>query len=220
MRYKDSRFCENMNYPRFETEGEFNIPILESYQYIPTEFIGFNYARTAKNKSKKGIHFFLDDYQFERVWREPMAYIDLLSQYQCVMTPDFSLYMDYPKALQIYNHWRKYWLGALWQAFGIDVIPTIAWSDKDSYAWCFDGTPKHGTIAISSVGTQNSKRTKAAFLDGWYECVERLKPETIIFYGTIPDECKGNIVRIKAFQEKFKEIKTDGWQRKFEWDKQ
>lgn len=210
MGYRNSRFCENMNYPQFETDGEFDMPILEPYQYMPTEFIGFNYARTSKNKSEKGIHFFLDDYQFERVWREPIAYIDLLAQYQCVMTPDFSLYMDYPKALQIYNHWRKHWLGALWQTFGINVIPTIAWSDKDSYKWCFDGTPKHSTIAVSSVGTQNSKQSKTAFLDGWFECVDRLEPETIIFYGTIPNECKGNIVRIKAFQEKFKEVKTYG----------
>lgn len=210
MRYKDSRFCENMNYPQFETEGKFDTPILKPHQYVPTEFVGFNYARTSKNKSEKGIHFFLDDYQFERVWREPMAYIDLLAQYQCVMTPDFSLYMDYPKALQIYNHWRKHWLGALWQAFGISVIPTIAWSDKDSYKWCFDGIPKNSTIAVSSVGTQNNKQSKTAFLDGWFECVDRLAPETIIFYGTIPEECNGNIVRIKAFQEKFKEVKTDG----------
>ena len=202
-----------MNYPQFETEGVFDIPILEPCRYRLVEFVGFNYARTAKQKDEKGIHFFLDDYQFERLWREPMAYIEVLSQYRFVMTPDFSLYMDYPKALQIYNHWRKHWLGALWQTCGMQVIPTVAWSDKDSYKWCFDGTPKHGTIAVSSVGTQNNKQAKAAFLDGWFACIDRLEPETIIFYGTIPDECKGNIVRIRAFQEKFKELTADGWQR-------
>lgn len=210
MHYKNTRFCENTNFPALKNVGKYDTPILEPYQYQSTDFIGFNYARTAKNKSEKGIHFFLDDYQFERVWREPMAYIDLLMQYQCVMTPDFSLYMDYPKALQIYNHWRKYWLGAFWQTFGINVIPTVAWSDKSSYDWCFDGTPRHSTIAVSSVGTQNDKQTKAAFLNGWDECISRLEPETIIFYGKIPDECRGNIVRIRAFQEKFREITVEG----------
>lgn len=200
-----------MNYPQFDTVGEFDTPILSSYQYTPTEFVGFNYAKKAKNKDKKGLHFFLDDYQFERVWRKPMAYINLLAQYQCVMTPDFSLYTDYPKALQIYNHWRKHWLGALWQTLGINVIATVAWSDKDSYEWCFDGIPRRSTIAISSVGTQNNQQARKAFLNGWNECISRLEPETIIFYGNIPNECKGNIVRIKAFLEKFKEIKTDGW---------
>ena len=27
--------------------------------------------------------------------------------------------------------------------------------------------------------------------------VKRLSPETIIFYGNVPDECKGNITRVK-----------------------
>lgn len=126
------------------------------------------------------------------------------------MTPDFSLYMDYPKAIQIYNHYRKHWIGALLQAWGINVIPTIAWSDKESFEWCFDGSPIGATVAVSSVGTQRRQETKQAFLEGWFEMCERLKPETIIFHGEIPEECGGNIVRIKSFQEKFKEVKTDG----------
>ena len=88
--YRDTRFCENLNIAQFETEGQYNIPILQPTKYIPTEFVGFNYARSAKNKAEKGLHFFVDDYQFERVWRVPEQYVDLLSQYQCVMTPDFS----------------------------------------------------------------------------------------------------------------------------------
>ena len=122
------------------------------------------------------------------------------------MTPDFSLYTDYPKAVQIYNCYRKQWLGALWQEFGINVIPTVSWSDKDSYKYCFDGVPKGATIAVSSVGTQNSSEAKTAFINGWYECVSRLEPNTILFYGKVPEECVGNIIKIKAFCEKFKEV--------------
>ena len=158
-----------MNMPRFETEGQYDIPILEPYVYEPCEFVGFNYARSAKDKGNKGLHFFVDDYQFERLWREPNAYIDLIGQFHSIMTPDFSLYTDYPKAIQIYNHYRKHWLGALWQDWGYRVIPTIAWSNKDSFEWCFDGTPKHSTVAVSSVGTQRSKETKKLFIDGWNE---------------------------------------------------
>lgn len=179
--------------------------------YEPTEFIGFNFAKSTKDKKSKGLHFFIDDYQFERVWRMPKQYISLLSEFHTVMTPDFSLYTDYPKAIQIYNHYRKQWLGAFWQSLGMRVIPTIAWSDKDSFNWCFDGTPKGATVAVSSVGTQRSTKTKELFLDGWYEMVKRFEPEMIIFHGEIPKECNGNIVRIKSFQDKFKEVKADGW---------
>lgn len=212
MNYRNNRFCENLNTAQFETKGEYHIPILEPYKYEPTEFIGFNFAKSAKDKKNKGIHFFVDDYQFERLWREPNAYIKLLSEFHSIMTPDFSLYQDYPKAIQIYNHYRKHWLGAYWQSLGFKVIPTIAWSDKDSFKWCFDGVPKDATVAVSSVGTQQNKRTKQAFLDGWNEMLERLQPETVIFHGNIPKECNANIIRIKSFQEKFRELKTDyGW---------
>lgn len=93
---------------------------------------------------------------------------------------------------------------------GYKVIPTIAWSDKDSFKWCFDGTPKGATVAVSSVGTQRSKETKALFLDGWNEMLDRLQPETVIFHGDIPKECNANIVRIKSFQEKFRDVLVDG----------
>ncbi len=210
MNYRDTRFCENQNIMRFETEGIYNIPILAPYLYEPAEFIGFNCAKTAKDKKTKGIHFFVDDYQFERLWRMPTTYIDLIGDFHSIMTPDFSLYTDYPKALQIYNHYRKHWLGALWQYRGYKVIPTVAWSDLDSFAWCFDGTPKRSTVAVSSVGTQRSRETKALFLEGWRKMLDYLQPETVIFHGDIPKECNANIVQIKSFQEKFKEVKTDG----------
>ena len=114
-------------------------------------------------------------------------------------------------ALQIYNHYRKHWIGAYMQMHGVKVIPTIARSTPESFDWCFDGEPAHGTVAILSVGTQKNKKAKELFLDGYNEMVKRLEPETIIFYGGIPEECKGNIVHIKAFQEKFKEARCNGW---------
>lgn len=212
--YRNMRFCENLNVAQFETEGKYHIPVLQPCTFTPCEFVGFNFAKSAKNKANKGLHFFVDDYQFERVWRSPEQYVNLLSDFQIVMTPDFSLYTDWPKAIQIYNHYRKHWLGAYWQSLGLNVIPTIAWSDSESFEWCFDGTPNGATVAVSSVGTQNSSETKRLFLAGWHEMMDRLQPETVIFYGNVPQECKANIVRVKAFSEKFREVKMDGWQGK------
>lgn len=151
-----------------------------------------------------GVHFFLDDYQFQRLWNTPDRYIESLQKFSCVLSPDFSLYTDYPTALQIYNHYRKHWIGAYLQLYGIEVIPTICWSDEKSFEWCFDGEPLGGTVAVSSVGTQNRTESKELFLKGYKEMIERLQPETIIFYGRVPEECEENIINIKSFQEKFR----------------
>ena len=96
------------------------------------------------------------------------------------------------------------------QMYGIDVIPTIAWSTPESFEWCFDGEPTNGIVAVSSVGIMNSRRKKELFMTGYNEMLSRLSPETILFYGMIPDECRGNIVKIKSFGEELTERKKSG----------
>lgn len=202
---------ENLQHRIYEGVGEYGTPLLEATEFEKCEFIGFNYCRTCKDKEGKGVHFFLDDYQFNRIWNQPNKYLPILQQFRYVMTPDFSMYTDFPKIIQIYNHYRKHWIGAYLQENGVDVIPTISWSIPDSYEWCFDGEPTNGTVAVSSVGTQKSKKAKELFIQGYQEMVRRLEPETIIFYGNVPEECMGNIVHVRTFQEKFKEAKCNGW---------
>ncbi|MCM1509078.1 MAG: DUF4417 domain-containing protein, partial [Ruminococcus flavefaciens] len=181
-----------MNKSMFNGVGEYDIPSLFPENIAVNDFIGFNYAKTCKNPQSKGVHFFIDDYQFSRLWTNPDAYLNMLRKFRCVCTPDFSTYTDFPKAIQIYNHYRKHWLGAYWQQNGITVIPTVSWSDTDSFDWCFDGEPVGGTVAVSSVGTQLSKESRKLFLNGYQEMLQRLKPATILFYGCIPDECQAD----------------------------
>lgn len=209
--YRTQRNYENVQRMLFNGIGEYDIPQIESIQFNNAEFIGFNYARNVKEPENKAVHFFLDDYQFTRVWTEPDRYIPMLQRFKYVLTPDFSLYTDFPKPLQIYNHYRKHWIGAYWQMYGINVIPTICWSDQKSFEWCFDGEPTQSVVAVSSVGTQNNKEKKRCFLDGYHEMVERLQPTQIIFYGRVPDECKKNIIHIKQFSEKWHEAEVSQW---------
>ncbi len=196
---------ENLQQGIFDSAGKYNIPIINKIEIdeIP-ELISFNYAKIEKNRKDKGVHFFLDDYQFFRVWNTPCNYLDMLKNFKFVFSPDFSLYTDFPVALQIYNHYRKHWLGAFWQKHGIDVIPTIGWGDANSFEWCFDGEPIGGTVAVSSIGTQKGKLQKELFLKGYNKMLELLKPKNIIFYGKIPKECNGNIIHIDSFQEKYR----------------
>ena len=209
--YRAMRNYENIQRMKFDGVGEYGIPEIEPTQFERADFIGFNFAKGTKEPENKAVHFFIDDYQFNRVWSDPDRYIDMFRRFRYVLTPDFSLYTDFPKALQIYNHYRKHWLGAYWQLNGINVIPTVCWSDKESFEWCFDGEPTHSVVAVSSIGTQRSKGTKRKFLDGYFEMVDRLQPTQIIFYGNVPEECKGNIVRVKQFTDKWNEAEVSQW---------
>lgn len=205
-KYALNRNCwENYEKAQYSGVGEFDIPQLKGSNItnIP-ELIGFNYVTSCKDPENKAVHFFLDDYQFKRVWEEPQKQMERIKKFRCVFSPDFSIYTDFPKALQIYAHYKKHWVAKMWEENGIEVIPTIAWGDESTYSWCFDGEPIGGTVATTSQGTQNNETAKKLFIKGYKAMCERLKPETIIFYGKIPKECTGNIVHIKPFTEKFR----------------
>lgn len=204
--YRQQRNYENLNKRIFKGVGEYNTPVLKSAVYEVDNWISFNFARGCEEPEKHGIHFFIDDYQFMRLWKNPDAYLEMLKQFQAVCTPDFSTYTDFPKAIQLYNHYRKHWLGAYWQEHGIKVIPTISWSDEASFDWCFDGEPVGGAVAVSSVGTQGNKRSARLFEVGYNEMKERLRPARIVLYGSIPKCCEGdNLVTVRAFQSKWRE---------------
>lgn len=196
---------ENLDKFIFPGVGKFNVPQIQPLTEYPCgEFIGMNYANSEKHPEDKNIHCFVDDYQFLRYWNTPDRYINNLKRFRAVCSPDFSTYTDMPIAMQIYNHYRKHWVAAYWQLHGIKVYPTISWSTPDSYDWCFDGEPQGGIVAVSSVGARKNAESKRLFLEGYEEMIKRLNPSSVIFYGAVPVECDGNVIRIKAFTDKFK----------------
>ena len=201
---------ENIKKYNFFADNKWNIPEIKGISEFDekTQFIGFNYAKTCEKQQKTdfGVHFFLDDYQFERLWKRPEKYTESLKRFKYVLSPDFSMYMDYPKAMQMWKHYQKHWLGAYMELYGVKVIPTIGWSDKDSFKWCFDGEPKNSIVAVSSIGTQRYKESKKAFLVGYNEMIKRLTPKLVLFWGNIPEEIdKTNILPMGyIMDEKFK----------------
>lgn len=195
---------ENLDKMHFCGVGRYNIPQIQQItQYQDGEFIPFNYAKKEKNPGNKNIHCFTDDYQFNRIWNRPNDYISMALKFKGMLAPDFSTYNDMPVAMQIYNHYKKHWIAAYYQMHGVTIYPTISWSDKKSFEWCFDGEPINSVVSVSSVGTQKNKESKKLFLQGYEEMMIRLEPSLVIFYGIVPEECEGNIIKIPPFYGKF-----------------
>ncbi len=164
------------------TSGKLDMPTIDPCDFVPTRLLQFNYAKTIP-ESDYTIHFFIDDYQFERLWNKPEKYLSLLQSFEAVLTPDFSLYMDMPLPMQQWNEYRRRALGNYWQRNGINVIPTLSWSDERSYSFCFTGLPKRSTLATSTVGVKSSKDALAVWKAGMTEAMRRLKPKRLLLYG-------------------------------------
>ena len=76
---------ENTERMIFPGVGKYGIPAIKPEKDIridKLEWIPVNYALTAKDKATKGVHFYKDDYQFERFWNNPDKYISLLQQFR------------------------------------------------------------------------------------------------------------------------------------------
>ncbi len=163
--------------------GSYDMPIIEKDVFdIPKQWIGFNEVKTAKN-TKCGVQMFLDDYQIERIWKTPELYIDKLSQFECVLTPDYSLYTDMSIATQIYNTYRNRLIGQILQDNAIRVIPTISWAKPETFSFCFDGIEKGSMVAVSTIGVKKRKTTMEIWVAGMEEMIKRIQPTTILIYG-------------------------------------
>lgn len=168
------------------------MPVIAKQDIKPTKLIGFNYAKTSSDK-EAGIHFFIDDYQFERVWKYPDKYIDILKQYECVISPEFSLYIGMPLPMKIWNTYRNRFIGAYFQSKGINVIPSICFTDKNCFDFCFLGVEEGSTVAVETNGIKLDSELTDMWITGMREMINRIKPKTILAYGSKIDFDYGDI---------------------------
>ena len=174
------------------TNNFWQMPIIKNDNFVPDDLIGFNYAKTSQNKNC-GIHFYVDDYQFERLWNKPEDYTDILFDYDCILSPDFSLYMDMPMPMKIWNIYRSRFIGNYYQNKGINVIPTLSWAEPETFQFCFEGIPEGSIVSVSTIGVKESKDALKIWRDGMQAAIEKIKPSTILVYGGKIDFDYGNI---------------------------
>lgn len=181
----------------FFTAGKWEMPIIEhqNLDLENLELIAYSDIRAndiSKN-TEKGVHFFVDDYRFEGIYRNPEKSLSRLSQYKFLLSPDFSTYSDMNLWRQMESVAHSRWVGAFWQSEGQIVFPTVSWGDIRSFEFCFDGIEKHSVVAVGMIGCKHSKQ---GFMLGYNEMMSRIEPEAIICFGTPFPEMEGNIIQV------------------------
>lgn len=170
-----------------EFSEKWEFPILRKTEWKPEKAIPFEKAMHTKDQ-EQWVHFYMDDYKFERIWNNPKQYLNCLKKFQGVISPDFSLYRDMPLVMQMWNTYRNRSIGAWLQENGIPVVPNVRWGDERSYEFCFEGIEGGGTVAVSTNGCIQKKEDRNYFKQGLKEMVSALNPKTIINYSYTPDE--------------------------------
>lgn len=142
-----------------------------------------------------GVHFFVDDCEFDDLYDNPEKTLAIYSQYRFCCTPDYSVYAEMPIWRQIESVAKNRWCGAFWQTRGIKVVPTVSWDRYSSYDFCFDGIEQGAVVAVATYACR-SERT--VFMRGYDEMLERLSPRTVICYGRPFPMMRGDVVEVEV----------------------
>lgn len=162
-----------------------------------------------QDPSTGAVHFFLNDHQFESVWRRPVQTLTgLKNTWSVALGPDFSLFYDCPLVMQLWNTYRSRWVARWWVENGLTVIPTVAWASPDSWEFCFLGLPSRSVLSVSVVGTKKDPIGELAFLLGFEEMLKRLKPSAVLCYGKPYDKMK-DLVDVYSYPTLWNSVRAD-----------
>jgi len=131
------------------------------------------------------LGFYVDDYRFEKVWYDAVESVRELKSrnFAAIIEPDFSVWRDDPRVCQMWNRYRAQWVARYWQGVGVNVIPSLNWSDERSYDFCLAGVPKNAKVVSIQARTTKDRLGRAYFVSGINKTLGELTPETVILYG-------------------------------------
>lgn len=103
-------------------DNEYGIPMLDinmQADHLEAPFMGWG-TKARKNRMTGTYHFYVDDSRFEAVWRNPIDIAN--SACYAIVEPNFSVYTDMPKAVALWQMFRKRWITRWLQSIGVKAI--------------------------------------------------------------------------------------------------
>ena len=197
-------------------DGNLEIPIIEkpSRFIIPSAIVPFS-RRNLVSDYNAAVGFYEMDELFADVLIHPNNYIEDLSRYAAVISPDCSLYRDAPLSVQITNVYCNRAIGSYYQRKGLYVIPQVRWGSEATYTTkilpekvAFLGVEKHSIVAIGTYGCIQHKEDKYHFKAGLEAMLETLEPEVVLVYGSMPNSVFGDYLHTARF------VQHDNWTKK------
>jgi hypothetical protein len=188
-------------------EGDY--PILDCKPFDFTNIVNCNNKRGFNSGSL--VSTFLDDYHLERFWNRPVHYINRWQSVSGIMSPDFSLLIDMPDPMQRWQVYRNRLVGYVWQSAGINVVPTICWSDEKSFEYCFNGIAKNSMVAVSSIGMVSEWQIPY-FQSGFDKMIDVIEPCKILFMANNKYRHLFNDSRIQ-WLDSFFESRRKSWEK-------
>lgn len=187
-------FLESLSF-----EGDFDMPIVGNFDDI--EKIDYLALYSDLKEYHKTDNTCICFYQYDHIFDgihglyNSIIYQDekRLNKYRnrfkgvkYIISPDYSVFGDFPNALQIFNIYKSRlclaWLKTNTNAM---VIPNLRWTFPFSFEYCFDGIMKGSNIAVGVLGQMHNLDNKRMFLEGLKKAIDTIEPAHILVYGFV-----------------------------------
>lgn len=164
----------------------YDIPRIKPCDLVPDRLVAFSEAMSMSTTPdhRAWVHFYEDDYRFERLWRSPDTYLPRLAPFAGIISPDFSVYRNLPAAEKIHQTYRNQLLGARMQADGGTVIANVRLSGRESIPYALAGVPRNSTIAIGLHGCTRDKANRRHVVEEIGLICAELDPTQLVVYGS------------------------------------
>ncbi len=110
----------------YDSDNRFDIPNLRLDEQPANGLLCPFSAWGADTRQKKGIatyHFYVEDYRFEAIWKNPIQVID--SGVSAIVEPNLSLFDTTPIAYGLQQIYKKRWIARYYQECGIKVYADL-----------------------------------------------------------------------------------------------
>ena len=166
--------------------GDYDIPLISAVDACPERIVAFSDAMdAAKPDLAAFVHFFEDDFRFERLWNNPKVYLARLSSYGGVFMPDFSTCVDFPRAMKIWNTYRNFTIASWLQRESITVVPVLR-CEPGSDEYSLAPIEKGGTAAVCLRSEVKRKDDRRRLERDFRHSVDYCQPKRILAYGSDP----------------------------------
>lgn len=144
--------------------------------------------------SKIILAFFTWDDYFEKWWGQPSKYTTKVinSSIKYIVTPDFSMDTEMPKAMCLYQLYRTRWLSRFFQEAGLTLLPHVTWPDGDIdflRDYSLKTMPKHVPVLCTQLQTFDRDKVNGGVdhLKAQYDLIMgTLKPKVLVLYAGKP----------------------------------
>ena len=201
--------------------GKYDMPVIGYFNdYIPDYFCLYSNPSEYNKTDRTCVCFYEYDSLFDSLYglwnsikykdeRRLLKYKERFKNVNFIVSPDYSIPGDMPKAMQIFNIFRSR-IVSIWieKNCGCKIIPNLRFNNKNSYDFCFEGIAKRSIVALSIYGLCQKKENVQNLIDGLHETIIAINPPIILVYGKCKQE-KYDLIFKECIENQIKIINID-----------